>query len=399
MINITILSFILSFFSFGFVELERGEIDKLLLKAAENKASPTELKALKAYFENLEITVEKYLEYYAKGLVAEQKGELDQALKFYLRSIKLRPDYNPSYYRFNFLIRKVSKPEVYRKEIESILKERFKKVPPVILANPKEHYVFLVEKMSQYLLVFKGNKLVEMHPVTTGKNIGDKWIEGDGKTPEGIYYFTRFIPPEELSDIYGGLAAALNYPNPYDKYLGKSGSGIWLHGSNEDNRNYLPFSTRGCIVADNKTLRERIFPKINLHNTLIGIYKVIPRHLKVEDIKNYIMEWKTAWENKDFDKYISFYSSHFKWKGGGFREWVEYKRRTVLGKKYIKVKISRLTILAFREGLKDEPTYYVAEFFQEYDSDTYSDKGIKRMYILKEGGKLKILAEEFQEIK
>jgi len=38
-----------------------------------------------------------------------------------------------------------------------------------------------------------------MYPVTTGKNLGDKFTEGDGRTPEGIYYFTRFIPPQELS--------------------------------------------------------------------------------------------------------------------------------------------------------------------------------------------------------
>ena len=386
-------------FSFGFLELEKGQIDKLLLKAAENKASPTELKALKAYFENLDIKVEKYLEYYAKGLVLEQKGKLEEALKLYLLSIKLKPDYNPSYYRFNFLIRKVSNPESFREEIEKILKERFKKAPSVILENPEDHYVFLVEKMSQYLLIFKGKELEGMYPVTTGKNLGNKQIEGDGKTPEGIYYFTRFIPPEELSDIYGGLAAVLNYPNPYDKYVGKSGSGIWLHGSNEQNRNYLPFSTRGCIVADNRALREDIFPKINLSNTLIGVFKVIPKELNLDDVKNYILEWKNAWENKDFEKYISFYSKHFKWKGGGLKEWIDYKKRTVLKKKFIKVKISRLTIMAYREALNEEPLYYVAEFFQEYNSDSYSDKGMKRMYILREDGKLKIIAEEFQKIK
>jgi len=109
-------------------------------------------------------------------------------------------------------------------------------------------------------------------------------------------------------------------------------------------------------------------------------------------------EWKKAWENKDFDKYISFYSKSFRWEGGGLREWINYKRRNILTKNYIKVNISRLTILAYRDDLKEEPTYYVVEFLQEYKSDTYSDKGIKRMYVIKEDGKLKILSEEFQKI-
>lgn len=390
--------FFLLQFSFGLIELEKGEFDKLLLKFLENKASPLELKVLKAYFQNLGVEVEEYLVYYARGLMLERQRKLEEALNSYLQSIKLKPDYNPSYYRINFLLREVRNPEPFRKQIEELLKERFKETPPVIIENPDDHYVFLVEKMSQYLLVFKGKKLEKMYPVTTGKNLGDKLTEGDGRTPEGIYYFTRFIPPQELSEMYGGLAVALNYPNPYDRLVGKTGGGIWLHGSNEQNRNYLPFSTRGCIVADNKALREEIFPKINLNNTLIGIYKVIPNKLKLDDIKGYIFEWKKAWENKDFDKYISFYSKSFRWEGGGLREWINYKRRTILTKKYIKVDISQLTILAYRDELKEEPTYYVVEFLQEYKSDTYSDKGIKRMYVIKEDGKLKILSEEFKKI-
>ena len=398
MIRYVLLLFLLFYSSYGFIELEKGELESLLKRAAENNITPLELKALKAYFKNLDLEVEDYLEYYAKGLIFERKGDLNNALNFYLKSIKLKPEYNPSYYRINFLLRKVDNSEVYRREIENILKRRFQTAPSVILENPENHYIFLVEKMSQYLFVFKGKRLIEMYPVTTGKNLGNKWVEGDGKTPEGIYYFIKFIPPKDLSEIYGGLAAVLNYPNPYDKYLGKTGSGIWLHGSNEENRNNLPFSTRGCIVADNKALKDKIFPKINLRNTLIGVYKVIPRSLKVEDVKKYIFEWKKAWEEKDFDKYISFYSKHFKWKGGGIRDWIRYKERTVLGKKYIKVEISNLTILAFREGLEGEAAYYVVEFVQRYESDTYSDKGIKRMYILKENGGLKILSEEFKKL-
>ncbi|RUM32049.1 MAG: hypothetical protein DSY42_01835, partial [Aquifex sp.] len=43
---------------------------------------------------------------------------------------------------------------------------------------------------------------------------------------------------------------------------------------------------------------------------------------------------------------------------------------------------------------RDDNTYFV-EFFQEYNSDSYADKGIKRMYIVREKGQLKILSEEF----
>ncbi|NPB06706.1 MAG: L,D-transpeptidase family protein [Aquificae bacterium] len=383
---------------FGSVELEKGRIELVLKKLADGSATEEELKAVKAYFQELPVKVEKYLVLYAKGLLAEREGKLEEALRFYLSSIELNPFYNPSYYRFNFLIRRVEKPELYRKRLVKILKQRFLKTPPVLVENPPDRYVFIVEKMSQYLFIFKGKKLVEMHPVTTGKNLGDKEREGDARTPEGLYYFTRIIPPDELADVYGGIAVAINYPNPYDRLVGKTGGGIWLHGSNEEDRNKLPFSTRGCVVADNEALKKSILPKISLLNTLIGIYKVVPTELKLDDVKGFLKAWEKAWEEKDLERYLSFYSESFRWKGGGKDEWRRYKRRTILSKKFIKVEIKDLTVLAFAKKGQKEPLYYLVEFFQEYESDSYADKGIKRMYIVKEGRKLKILSEEFQEV-
>ncbi|WP_461831211.1 L,D-transpeptidase family protein [Aquifex sp.] len=289
-------------FAFASFELEKGNLKALFEKLSEGKVNKLELKVLKAYFETLNIKVEPYIYFYVKGLTLEREGKKEEAIRYYLKSVKENPRYNPSYYRFNFLIREVKDKEIYRKEIMGILKKRFERKPPVVVKNPENHYIFLVEKMSQYLFVFKGNKLVEMYPVTTGKNIGDKEREGDGRTPEGLYYFTKFIDPRYLSDIYGGIAVAINYPNPYDKLLGKTGSGIWLHGSNEEDRNELPFSTRGCVVAETKTLKENLVPKINLNNTLIGIYKVIPEKIELEDVEAFLQSWKNSWERKDYDR-------------------------------------------------------------------------------------------------
>jgi len=393
-----LLFFLLSPLLFASVYLETGEIERVLSKVALGKASEEELKAVKAYFEQMNLPVEKYLVLYARGLLLEREGKLKEALEFYLKSIELNPHYNPSYYRFNFLIRKVESPELYRSKLVKILKERFKSPPPVILENPPHHYVLVVEKMSQYLFIFKGKELVEMHPITTGKNLGDKEREGDARTPEGLYYFTRLVPPDRLPETYGGVAVVLNYPNPYDRLVGKTGGGIWLHGSKEEDRNKLPFSTRGCIVAENKALKEKILPKINLLNTLVGIYKVVPRELKADDLKAFLRRWEEAWESKDLEKFLSFYSESFRWKGGGKKEWRDYKRRTILSKKFIKVEVKDLTVLAFAKRGQKEPLYYLVEFFQEYRSDTYADKGVKRMYIVKEGKDLKIISEEFQEV-
>ncbi len=375
--------------------LEKGDPIKPFLKFWEGKASKEEIQFLKALFDLQKIEVPAYMHLFAEGVFLEKKGDLKGALERYLASIKEKPSYNPSYFRFNFLIRKVEDPQPFRERIEKILRDRFKNPPPVIVENPPEKYLFLVEKMSQYMFVYKGKELEAMYPVTTGRDWEDKWREGDKRTPEGIYYFTEFIPPHKLPKMYGGIAVVLNYPNPVDKLLGKGGSGIWLHGSDEENRNQIPFSTRGCVVADNRDLRE-IVKKIVPENTLIAVFKEIPTNIPIDDVKAFLKEWEKAWENKDFERYISLYSKKFTWKGGGIKAWERYKRRVILGKKWIEVEIEKPTIVAFRRGLSPEVEYYVAEFRQVYRSDTYKDVGFKRLYIVNEDGELKILKEEFR---
>ena len=376
-------------------DLERGNILKIFEKFLKGSASEEELSVIKEVASKVEVKPPLYLKEYALGLIEENRGNKEEALKHFLRSIELKPDYNPSYFRFNELIRSVDNPGRYREKITHIVKNRFTEPPPVIIANSDKKYLFLVEKMSQYLLVYKGKKLIALYPVTTGQGWGDKWVEGDKKTPEGLYFFTRFIPPSQLPAMYGGIAVVLNYPNPVDKLLGKGGSGIWLHGSNEEDREKIPFSTRGCVVADNESLRDAL-KFIRLDNTLVGIYKTIPEKLESENVLEVLNRWKESWENKDLEGYISFYSKNFKWKRGGLREWKRYKKRVILGKKYIKVNMKDITVIAFSKG--NEATYYLVEFLQEYESDSYRDRGLKRLYLVKEGSNInsiKILYEGF----
>jgi len=382
--------------TFGAVphHLEKGDILSSFKRFISGKADTYDLFLLKSIVEDQKVEPPEYFRFFAKGLLLEKRGEIERALENYLHSIEIYPGYNPSYFRLNALLRRVKDPEKFRKRLTSIVRERFKKAPPVILENADGKYVFLVEKMSQYLLVYKGKELEDLYPVTTGMDWEDKWREGDRRTPEGIYYFTEFVPPERLPSMYGGMAVVLNYPNPVDRLLGKGGSGIWLHGSDEKDRNKIPFSTRGCVVAGNKDLRN-IIKRISLKNTLIAIYKEIPEDLEVDDVKGFLKNWKESWERRDVERFLSFYSDKFRWKGGGIREWRRYKRRVISNKKFIKIKMKDLTVIAFRRGLSKEVDYYVAEFKQVYRSDKFSDRGIKRLYIIKEKGGLKILEEEF----
>jgi len=97
------------------------------------------------------------------------------------------------------------------------------------------------------------NKLIFTSNVITGENNGDKHNEGDLKTPIGIYKLTKKLI--NLDPFYGPMALVTSYPNRFDKLLGKTGSGIWIHGKPENNIR-KPF-TKGCIALNNNSLHNR----------------------------------------------------------------------------------------------------------------------------------------------
>jgi len=82
-----------------------------------------------------------------------------------------------------------------------------------------------------------------------------KTNEGDLRTPLGIYFITSHLQPEQVGSFYGAGALPLNYPNPYDVRRGKSGSGIWLHGTPATQYSRAPQASEGCVVMTNPDFR------------------------------------------------------------------------------------------------------------------------------------------------
>lgn len=60
-----------------------------------------------------------------------------------------------------------------------------------------------------------GLKLVADYYISVGKSGIDKSVEGDRRTPLGVYYVTSNLDPKSLRDFYGAGALPINYPNPY----------------------------------------------------------------------------------------------------------------------------------------------------------------------------------------
>ncbi len=87
--------------------------------------------------------------------------------------------------------------------------------------------------------------------VSVGVQGAGKRVEGDGRTPLGVYFVQRQLHAAALPDLYGVGALPLNYPNAVDAMLQRTGSGIWLHGSPSAQYARAPQASDGCVVLSN----------------------------------------------------------------------------------------------------------------------------------------------------
>ena len=67
-------------------------------------------------------------------------------------------------------------------------------------------------------------------------------------------YENSFPHPRLVTDFYGPIALPIDYPNRWDRRLGKTGYGIWLHGMPESYVSRPPRDSEGCVVLANQDL-------------------------------------------------------------------------------------------------------------------------------------------------
>lgn len=104
-------------------------------------------------------------------------------------------------------------------------------------------------------------KVVKSYYITIGLNGTGKTLEGDKKTPVGVYRITGYIPGAQLPPRYGPGALPINYPNEWDVALNRTGYGIWFHGTEPGWVTRGPRASDGCITlsdSDFLDLRHRL---------------------------------------------------------------------------------------------------------------------------------------------
>ena len=258
-------------------------------------------------------------------------------------------------------------------------------------------HALVVDKSQQRLTVWEIRdgqpSVAESYKCSTGENDGDKWVRGDMKTPEGVYFFCSLIDGRSLPAKYGLWAFTTDYPNFVDRRHGKSGDGIWLHGRDKP-LNSKPDSN-GCIALENEDL-IKVSRFIRLQSTpLIVVDKVImaPRSTIMENerrVRDFIESWRAAWGSRDLDVYMGHYSHNFQSGWFDFATWKEKKRRLNQRYKSIQVKLGNAYIYR-QNGL------VTAIFTQLYSSESFRSTGVKVLYITDSGGKQSVYAEDYHQ--
>ncbi len=212
--------------------------------------------------------------------------------------------------------------------------------------------------------------------IAVGKAEGDKQAEGDNRTPEGIYFAQNHINGGSLPGKYGKLAIPIDFPNPIDQVMHKTGHGIWLHGVDREQRIEEAKVTEGCVAFYNSDI-ARLSSWLKSHQGIVVIAndaKQVNNDKDLADVRKTTQDWMRAWSDRKVEDYIEFYAKDFRFEKFDFAGYRDYKRRVFASYKTMDIKFDSLRVIT-------HPKYAVSFFNQDFRGDnTFSSIGRKILY-------------------
>ncbi len=144
----------------------------------------------------------------------------------------------------------------------------------------REANLILIDRPGYKMRFYQSGQMVNEYDISLGQGEGPKEIEGDKKTPVGMYFVIQKHSGEfdgPYREYFGGYWLRVNYPNPFDAARGRSqnlisaqqqddiskkwhnreptlektrlGGGIGFHGWNKEWKNSGPRQLSwGCVV-------------------------------------------------------------------------------------------------------------------------------------------------------
>ncbi len=120
-----------------------------------------------------------------------------------------------------------------------------------------------VHKSKRLMMLFSGGKVLKAYKIGLGNNpVGPKQFEGDGKTPEGVYFITHRNPRSAYH-----LSLGVSYPSvndvAYAAAFGRNaGSDIMVHGQAGKDKGRGKDWTAGCIAIKDEEIEE-VYAMVN----------------------------------------------------------------------------------------------------------------------------------------
>ena len=274
-------------------------------------------------------------------------------------------------------------------------------IPASILDMGQDKFVFVGEAKTGRFFIFgnDGGKpyLVKDFYMTIGSAGSGKQVEGDNKTPIGLYSVTREIDGKKLPDLYGSGAFPVNYPNKVDKWRKRTGYGIWLHGTPSDTYSRVPLASEGCFVLSNEDydevavyMRQMERPRVLLVDEVKWLTQEQHQQQR-QDYLKVMQDWVASWESLDMDRYSAFYDQeNLNFGKVDYNTWYKRKMAVNQHKKFVQLSLGLQSMYVY-PGEKD---MFAVDFKQNYLSDNYQGISEKTIYWQKSAsGQWKIIYE------
>lgn len=263
--------------------------------------------------------------------------------------------------------------------------------------NAQQRYAIVVDTSKSTLYLYENvngePRYVADYYISMGKKGTDKVVEGDQKTPLGVYFVNGYIPQQKLADLYGSGAYPISYPNEWDVRQGRSGHGIWLHGTPSNTYSRAPRASNGCVVLANNDLLQ-LGRDITVGTTPVIITSQMDwlddtDRTERDALLGAIEHWRKAWESRNTDSYLLHYAPDFSTGKVTRAAFAQQKQQVNAGKTWIKVKVDNLSIFPY----PTQPDLVVVNFEQDYASNNLNNRMHKRQYWQKRDGRWQIVYE------
>ena len=263
--------------------------------------------------------------------------------------------------------------------------------------DAQQKYALVVDTSRSTLYVYENvngePRYVTDYYITIGKLGTEKVSAGDQRTPIGVYFVKADLPKNKLADMYGSGAYPLSYPNEWDRKNGRTGQGIWLHGTPSDTYSRPPRASNGCVVLANDDL-DKLAPYLQVGVTPVIITNQIDwvneqDQIERDALLQEIEQWRKDWSSLNTDTYLKHYAHNFSSDNMAFAAWAKQKHLINSAKSWVKVDLSNVSVFTYPE----QPNMVVVNFEQDYNSSNLSNRMKKRQYWIKQNNRWQIIYE------